>query len=428
MRRKPILFASDEELRERVAAETPGRSNVAVAVFQEGDWLYGHVPNDGGTGFSYETPVVVGCVAKCLTAALVADAVCGSRIGMQDRIADLLRLRSSRGHDILQGITIEHMLNHTHGLDDSAMDPDAMPRSANGRVDVDLLCSEIASAPRIAPPGQMYSYGGIGSWLVAGLLEQIHAVAYPEILQRRLFEPMGIQSATYASLPDICPAWGGPFSMSAVDLLRFLRPQLSDETDSAPGYPSVMRSGRIDMPGWGPWQKRATSGWNEYGDRWLGHNGNRDGTGIALRFNRNEGVAIAVTASREVDCFYILARLFGDVLDEFSSDYVGFPRTIEPDAWAAADKTRLLGDYQNSRWRVRVGESPRKGFLRMSVFDRRSPSSGSVLNRYLRAAEGDVYHTVPAGADYPFVQFIGETQSQHKAYLWNGRQLWKFAE
>ena len=427
MRGIPNPLTSAEELSDRLAAETANRKGVAVAVFQDGDCLY--ASSDGGEGFSCDTPGVVGCIAKCLTAAVVMDAVASSLLGTQDRIADVLRLRSKDVRAGLQGITVEHLLNHSHGLDDSAIDSEAIPKCANRCLDVDQLCLEATAVPRIALPGETYSYGGIGSWLAAGLLEQVHGTTFSEILRHRLFEPMGINAAADESIRDVCPAWGGPFSMSAADLLRFLHPHLSNGRGGMwPGL-DLMRTGRIPMPGWGPWQKSATSGWNFYGDGWLGHNGNRDQTGIALRFHRSEPLAIAVTANREADCFFVLARLFGDVLEEFTSDYVRMPKALDPEAWSAVGRARLLGTYESAKWRVHVQESPRAGFLRMSVFDRARASSGSVLNRYLRAQENDVYFTVPAGIDYPFVQFIGEVPSkEHAAYLWNGRELWRFVE
>jgi len=416
-------FTTDAHLHVRLTNEITNRRSVAVALLQGGTTLFG----GSDPGFSLETPVVLGCVAKCLTATLLAQAVESSPLVTADRVADVLRAGSAQARTVLAGVEVGHLMNHTHGLDDADVDIDAVPRRADGTIDVDALCSRLAAAPRIGEPGKMYSYGGAGAWLAAAVLEERHGCTYLELLRRDLLDPLGIETDSAVEPRDACPAWGGRLALSAVDLIRFLHPHVGEGVDEAASSLEPLRGGGIGMPGWGPWQRSATRGWNLYGDDWLGHNGNRDGTGIALRFHRTEPLGIVVTSPKEADCFFALATLFGDILEEYSADYVRFPRALDPDAWAGKHRERLLGDYDNARWRVNVAESPRAGFLRLRVFDRRVPLSGSILERHLRAAENDVFFAVPPGIDYPFVQFVGEDPaSGHAAYFWNGRQLWRF--
>lgn len=264
--------------------------------------------------------------------------------------------------------------------------------------------------------------------MAAAFLEQRHRCTYLDLLRCDLLGPLGIETDSAVEPRDACPAWGGRLALSAMDLIRFLRLHVAENDGEAPTDVERLRTGGIRMPGWGPWQRGATCGWNLYGNDWLGHNGNRDGTGIALRFHRWEPLAVAVTSPKEADCVFALATLFGDVLEEFSSDYVRIPKLLDAAAQEAKDKARLLGDYENARWRVNVAAAARAGFLRMRVFDRRDPSAGSILDRHLRAAENDVFLAIPPGIDYPFVQFVGEERATgHAKYFWNGRQLWRFA-
>lgn len=411
-------------LQKRLIEEISSQRSVAVAVCEDGESNFaGSAP-----GFSWDTPVVVGCIAKCLTGALFAQSIDSLAFGVGDSIADGLRPKSTRAASVLAGVEVGHLLNHTHGFDDSDVDFDAVPRRADGAIHVDALCSRLGDVPRIGEPGEIYSYGGAGSWLVAAFLEQRFGRTYLDLLRRDLFDPLGIEVDSGTDPHDVCPAWGGLLALSAVDLIRFLRLHLSESGRTGEGCLAVLRTGQIGMPGWVPWQQGATCGWNVYGNDWLGHNGNRDGTGIALRFHRSEPLAIAITSPKEADCFFALATLFGDVLEEYSADYVRFPRLLDSDTWDAKDQSRLLGDYENARWRVRIAESSRAGFLRMRVFDRRTISSGSILDRHLRAAENDVFLAVPPGIDYPFAQFVGEEPATgHAKYFWNGRQLWRFA-
>ena len=403
--------------------ETANRGGVAVAVVQGESRLYASAGGDAG--FSRHTPVVVGCLAKCLTAALLAEAAASARIRMHDEIAELIALRSSRVRRTLGGIRVAHLLNHTHGLDGSAIDTERMPRRADGRVDMDVLCAEVAAVPRIAVPGETYSYGGVGYWLAAGLLEQLHQRAYGEVLQDWLRESAGLEMASRLPAGDICPAWGRRLALSAADLLEFLRLQLTKQDEGAPGGLELMRQGRVDMPGWGPWQKAAVSGWNVYGDEWFGHNGNRDHTGIALRFHATEALAIVVTAERETDCFAALGRLFGDVLEEFSRDYVRFPRPVSAQARRSGSGDAVIGCYENAGSRIRIAASQRVGFYRMTVSSRGAVSAPTGAS-YLRPAENGVFMNIPMTADFPFVQFVGNVAiDERPGFLWNGRELWK---
>lgn len=412
-----------EKIESALATKTMENRNVAACISQDGKDFY--LSTD--PTFTLETPVVVGCVMKCITSTLLAKCVHRLSLGFRDRVVDHLRVQSKAGRSVLEGLELWQLLNHTHGLDDADIDLDAVPRHPCGRIDIDALCTRIARAPRISTPGLIYSYGGVGSWLVAGILEQRFDSTYFELLKSELLGPLGIDIAADLGPHDVCPAWGGRLALSALDLMQFLRPHLSAPGGAIPEPLGLLRTGEVAMPAWGPWQCAATCGWNVYGLNWLGHNGNRDGTGVALRFHRTQSLAVAVTSSREMDCFFVMARLFGEMLEEFSVDYVGYPRPLGLDEWDARDRSRFLGFYDNARWRIGVTESSRPGFLRMRVFDRRSSSSDSILDRQLRAAERDVFLVVPPGADYPFAQFVGEDAATgHSSYFWNGRQLWRY--
>lgn len=421
-------YRNSDELEERLAKECAGRQGVAVAVRQRGSVLYASY--GGGSDFSAKTPVVVGCIAKCLTATLFANATVDELVGCEDEFADVqigdaLPLSAHR-RNVLAGITVEHLLNHTHGLDDSAVEPGTVPRLADGSIDLDVLCEQVLRVPRIAAPGAMYSYGGVGSWLIAGLLERRLKQPYIELLRRYVPVRWPPEPESVPPVQDVCPAWGGKLRMSALQFLEFVTPHTAPpRAASTENRLHWLRRGEIEMPGWGPWQKAATAGWNRYGSEWLGHNGNQDGTGIAIRFHRRSRTAIVVTAAREQDCFFALARLFGDVLEEFSADYVRFPKPLGAAALKSKDLSEPVGHYANAQCRIEVEEAPAAGCLRMRVYDRTTESVAPVLSRYIKLADQGVFMTIPQGIDYPFVQFVAGNGEGGASYLWNGRQLWR---
>src|SRR5262245_31127503 len=62
-------------------------------------------------------PIRVGCIAKLLTAMLARRAFEKRRIAPDEHVSDLLSAGAAR--DVLRGITLRQLLEHTHGLDDS---------------------------------------------------------------------------------------------------------------------------------------------------------------------------------------------------------------------------------------------------------------------------------------------------------------------
>ena len=413
-------YASEQPLQNRLLTELDPRHGVAVALYRDGTSELA-----ANSSFSPEEAVLVGCIAKCLTATLFAMSMKDAALTLEDPIADALGIRSPGQRRALAGVTTERLLNHTHGLDDADVQTDEVPRRPDATIDVEALCATVTGTPRLARAGSVYSYGGVGSWLVAGLLERRFGCSYLELLERTVFAAAGIDAKGRYRPEDVCPAWGGRLELSVLELYRFLLLHVSDPVADDV---AVLRRGEAPMPGWVPWQRAATCCWNLYGDDWFGHNGNRDGTGIALRFHRGMRVALAVASPREADCFVALPTLFGEVLEEYAPDYVDYPRPLDAAAWAGVDAARFVGRYDNARWRVEVGESRRPGFLRMRVFDRRGPMAEAVLERYLRLAQGDVCLVTPPGNDYPFVQFLGGNGAAgHAEYFWNGRQLWRSA-
>src|SRR5690606_41457828 len=79
-------------------------------------------------------------------------------------------------------LTFRHLLEHTHGLDDSGLPP--APRRADGRIDVGRLLACLEGR-RIAVPGEVYSYSNAGAVLVAAALEALRSEEHTSELQSR---------------------------------------------------------------------------------------------------------------------------------------------------------------------------------------------------------------------------------------------------
>lgn len=141
------------QLQERLNAAMRGRKNQSASIgiaFHEFTAI-AHVGTESGASDARSSPRMrAGCIAKLLTAELVARLARAGRVSLTDDIADLLDAQWRAATLALRGITVRHLLEHTHGLDDS--DIARLPRRADGRIDAKRLCNRLGCAPRLSAP------------------------------------------------------------------------------------------------------------------------------------------------------------------------------------------------------------------------------------------------------------------------------------
>jgi D-alanyl-D-alanine carboxypeptidase len=142
-----------------------------------------------------ETPFELGSVTKIYTAALALRLVADGVIALDDPL--------SRWHPDLPGaerITVEQLLNHTHGLHDPMQDPDFVPAVLQNPVRVwtldDLL--ERMGEPGF-PPGEGWAYSNTGFHLVGSILEHETGETLEDLFRDRLLEPLGLAGTWYVA-------------------------------------------------------------------------------------------------------------------------------------------------------------------------------------------------------------------------------------
>jgi hypothetical protein len=115
-----------------------------------------------------------GCVTKLLTATLALRACRDGLLALDDDVASVLPAAEP-----LESITLRHLLEHRHGLDDSALA--SVPRRADGFIAAERLVAALAG-PRLGTPGELYSYSNAGAWLAAAALERASGRRYAALL------------------------------------------------------------------------------------------------------------------------------------------------------------------------------------------------------------------------------------------------------
>lgn len=161
---------------------------------------------DGETVVTHADRWQLGSNTKAMTAALYARLVEQGRAawgaGLSQLFADL---------DLdpaWDGVSIEHLLSHRAGIQDSVVMPDWM-LFAWGDPDVRILRNRLARDVLGAAPGEVggFSYSNAGYILAGAAIERITGEPWEDTMRREVFEPLGMASAGFgAPLGD--NAWG----------------------------------------------------------------------------------------------------------------------------------------------------------------------------------------------------------------------------
>ncbi len=142
----------------------------------------------------------IGSNAKAMTATLVATFVDEGLLGWDTTVAEIHE--DLPGLDETMGqVTMRQLLSHTSGLDDQLAGLDGY---ILGEVTDDRPLPEqrrnIAADALSKPPQQpvgLHLYSNIGYTIVGSLLEELTGTPYEELMETRIFEPLGMDSCGF---------------------------------------------------------------------------------------------------------------------------------------------------------------------------------------------------------------------------------------
>jgi CubicO group peptidase (beta-lactamase class C family) len=378
---------------------------LAFVAFRCGrDHASAFVADDGRDGSDApDERMPVGCLAKLLTATLATATFATRGISVDTPLAELLSVGLRA---LFEGVTLRHLLEHTHGIDDSLIE---QPVLNDGFVNVGELAHRASVERRLSRPGDVYSYGNVGAWLTAAVLERLTARPYAALLRDDLLAPLGIRidGAAGANGSFLCPSTGVGLSLSIRDWLRFLAYAASDGVWLP--EPGGVRSKITALPGWHPLEHGVRLGWKWYGHGWFGHQSAWPGSSALLRISPEREIALALI-SRDHAATVIAARVFGTALPELFDLRMPAPLASA----GRPDLQRYVGRFSSAALCVEV--RLRGGALELHLQDRaRGRRQCAALSP---AAEQTFFATPPKIESFAYVQFV---VVRGLTYLWNGR-------
>ena len=294
--------------------QIPGLS---VAVIQGGTVRrlrgYGVADLENGVPATADTVYQSGSVGKQFTAALILKLAEEGRLSLDDRLGHFF----PHGPPFWNEITIRQLLCHTSGLPDYGDDDlDARKDYTHAQL-VDVF----ARMHPLFAPGTSWSYSNIGYVLLGFIAEQVGGASYHQLVEQRIFAPLGMKTARGIDEAAIIPhraagyerrdghlvnqTWVSPsfnqtadgsLYFAARDLVRWnaaLRAHglLSPRSDEAMWTPVVLPSGHAVPYGMGWYVGR-------YGSkRVIQHPGHWQGFSVAIFRDLTDDLTVAVLAN-----------------------------------------------------------------------------------------------------------------------------------
>jgi CubicO group peptidase (beta-lactamase class C family) len=152
----------------------------------------GHVVAEGWWApFTAARPHLLYSLTKSFTAMAVGLAISDGLLALDDRVVDVLPDRVPAGISAqARRITVHHLLSMTAGHDTDSL------TEAWG-LEPDDLVKGFLQVPFTEPEGTRHTYDNATTYVLARMVERVTGRGLPELLDERLFHPMGIDHADW---------------------------------------------------------------------------------------------------------------------------------------------------------------------------------------------------------------------------------------
>ncbi|MGQ0798904.1 MAG: serine hydrolase domain-containing protein [Pseudomarimonas sp.] len=263
-----------EDLAARVVDEA-GVTGLSLAIVHEGAVLsergFGVTQFGSKEAVDADTVFRLASLSKTFASALAAQLVNDGALRWDSRIAD--QLPALKLHDIqsAQRLTVLDILSHRVGLPYNTYD-----RDLEANQPYPLLVAKLGDAPATCKSGDCYAYQNIAFSLIGDMVFAVTGDFYSHQVERRLFHPLGMYSATFGrDALEASARWARPHirsrgrwqavrpketyyrippaagvNASARDMSQWLLAQLGDRPDVlSVDQLATMHTGQVETPG-----------------------------------------------------------------------------------------------------------------------------------------------------------------------------------
>lgn len=293
--------------------------------------------------------VHIGSDTKAMTAVLIARLVQAKKLRWDSTVAEVLPSMARKLHADFRGVTVRQLMLHRGGLPANPANWFAFPSKEIHDRRLRIAKAAMSSKP-VAQPGEKFIYSNLGIMIAGVMAEAATDATWEELMQRELFEPLGMQTASFgipgtigkADQPwghterseggftpvqiDNDPALGpaGTVHLSMADWAKFvavfLRPQEEPGEEPGEGDPflteesmAVLRgagAGNDPTPGWG-------MGWMLVDRPWAG------GTALTHTGSNTTWFANAWVAPEVGVAFLVAVNAVGSDVPSQADEFIG---------------------------------------------------------------------------------------------------------
>ena len=186
---------------------------------------YGFANLEHGVRVTPQTVFQSGSVGKQFTAMAVMILIEEKKLDLDDPISKYLDVPNA-----WSAITVRHLLTHTSGLGDY---PEKF--SLQQEYTEDDLLNMIKARPLGFAPGERWGYSNLGYVTLGILIHKVSGEFYGDLLQKRVFAPLGMSHTRVISEADIIPnrAAGYRLKDGTVKNQEWVAPRLNTTADGS---------------------------------------------------------------------------------------------------------------------------------------------------------------------------------------------------
>lgn len=154
------------------------------------------IPNTPDTKFR------IGSVTKQFTSMVIMQLVSEGKINLDEKITTYL---PDYRKDTGDRVTVRHLLTHTSGIPSYTSQAGFFRDVSRNPFAVDDFVKKYASGGLEFEPGSKWVYNNSGYFLLGAIIEKVTGKKYADVLQERIFTPVGMKSSGYDLAATIIP-------------------------------------------------------------------------------------------------------------------------------------------------------------------------------------------------------------------------------
>jgi CubicO group peptidase (beta-lactamase class C family) len=142
----------------------------------------------------------LGSDTKVMTACLLATLIEAKRLKWETTMAEVFSEHARAMSPELQKVSLLHLLSHRAGLPSNLMWRSFAKPGKSLKEQRTAVVEQAATVKLNSAPGTKFEYSNVGYVLAGAMAEKISGQSWEELMQKSIFEPLGIKSVGFGGL------------------------------------------------------------------------------------------------------------------------------------------------------------------------------------------------------------------------------------